>query len=84
MLFLIQSLKLSDFRSVIFQVIEENPEPVPGEAFSESGVAPPAGQTWDSVIPTVAPGTSTGGGVPLFDLVRKWHFVGKWKWKTKK
>lgn len=47
--------------SVIFQIVEENPEPVPGEAFADSGVPPPAGQTWDAIVPTAAPGSPTTG-----------------------
>jgi len=32
--------------SIIFQIVEENPEPIPGEAFADSGVEPPPGVVW--------------------------------------
>ena len=49
-------------REVIFQVVEENPEPVPGEAFSESGVPPPAGTTWAAVLPSSGGSATVGDG----------------------
>ena len=46
---------------MIFQVVEENPEPVPGSAFAESGVPPPAGTTWAAVLPSSS-GAVVGDG----------------------
>jgi len=44
-------LQADDGVSLIFQIVEPNPEPVPGEAFSESGAPPPNGSSWEDVIP---------------------------------
>lgn len=43
--------------SVIFQIVEENPEPIPGEAFADSGVEPPPGVVWTI---TTSSGSTSG------------------------
>eukprot|EP00930_Biecheleria_cincta_P023408 TRINITY_DN1691_c0_g3_i1.p1 TRINITY_DN1691_c0_g3~~TRINITY_DN1691_c0_g3_i1.p1 ORF type:complete len:2461 (+),score=365.35 TRINITY_DN1691_c0_g3_i1:773-7384(+) len=55
---------LSDGVSVVFQIIEANPEPIPGEALSEAGVEAPAGVVWN-ITPSTAAKTSDSGNANL-------------------